>query len=309
MIGAALVCAAFGHAQMDPNKVIATVNGEDISASEYYHHMEFMQGVTMNVGGQNVESTPGFFAIAQLIGEHLAYQLAKQQGVLPSKQEVEDELQLRLASNPKYIEQMADNGVSQNDLLDSIKYDLTKFKLQTQGITVTDQEVQKFYKDHPSEFTTDKMVKCRVIAVRTDSEAASVDAELKSGKDFSAVAKDKSADVTKALGGDLGTVPITYFPQNVQAALNSIKIGNTTGWMDVNGSQVKYQLAGVTAPKLQPLDKIGLIATRRRLMIQKGKTSDQLAKEINDMRAKSKVTIVQKQFADLWEQLVGSQGG
>src|SRR5438128_639409 len=103
MIAAVLACVALGQAQEDSNKVIATVNGENIPASEYYHHMEFMQGVTMNVGGQNIESTPGFFAIAQLIGEHLAYQLAKERGVLPSKQEVDDELQLRLGENPKYI--------------------------------------------------------------------------------------------------------------------------------------------------------------------------------------------------------------
>ncbi len=308
MIAAALILAAVGQAQVDPNKVVATVNGESISASEYYHHMEFMQGVTMNVGGQNVESTPGFFAIAQLIGQHLTYQLAKDKGVLPTKQEIDDELQLRLARDPKYIEEMSDNGVNQADLLESIKYDLTKFKLQTTGITVTDQEVKQFYAKNPAEFTTGKMVKCRIIAVRSEADEAAVDADLQAGKDFSAVAKEKSVDVTKSLGGDLGTVFITYFPQNVQAALNAIKIGNTTSWLDVNGAKVKYQLADVVPPKLQPLDKFAMIGTRRQLMIQKGMSQDELAKEINDLRTKSKVTIAQKQFADLWQQLVSSQG-
>lgn len=306
MIAAVLILAAVGQAQVDPNKVVATVNGETISGAEYYHHMEFMQGVTMNVGGQNIESTPGFFAIAQLIGERLTYQLAKDKGVLPSKQEVDDELQLRLAKDPKYIQEMADNGISQDDLLDSIKYDLTKFRLQTAGITVTDQEVKKFYAANPAEFTSGKMVKCRIIAVRSDADEAPVDADLHAGKDFSIVAKDKSVDVTKSLGGDVGTVYITYFPQNVQSALNGIKIGNTTDWLDVNGAKVKYQLVDIVPPKLQPLDKFTMINTRRQLMMQKGMSQDALAKEINEMRAKSKVTINQKQFAELWQQLIGA---
>jgi hypothetical protein len=309
MIAAALVCAALGQAQSDPNKVIATVNGENITASEYYHHMEFMQGVTMNFGGQNVESTPGFFAIAQLIGQRLTYQLAKEKGVLPSKQEVDDELQSRLSRDPKYIEEMADAGITQTDLLDSIKFDLAKFKLQTAGITVTDQEVKQFYAKNPAEYTTGKMVKCRIIAVKTDADEAPVDSDLQSGKDFSAVAKDKSVDVTRSLGGDIGTVFITFFPQNVQQALNAIKIGNTTDWLDVNGAKVKYQLADVVPPKLQPLDKFTTMMTRRQLMIQKGMSQDDLAKEINDMKAKSKVTISQKQFADLWQQLNGQSSG
>ena len=309
MIAGALLIGALAQAQVDPNRVIASVNGDNILGAEYYHRMEFMPGVTMNIGGQRIESTPGFFALTQLIGEHLTYQLAKEKGCLPSKQEVEDELQIRLTGDPKYIEKMADEGINQDDLMAQIRYDLTKFKIQTQGITITDQEVKNFYKEHPSEFTSEKMVKCRVIAVNTDDQKAAVDSDLKSGKDFSSVAKDKSLDVTRALGGDVGTVPVSYFPTDVQTAIGSIKIGQTTNWLNVNGHKVKYQLADVVPAKLQPLDKLTMIYTRRRLMLQKGLSDDDLAKQVVDMRAKSKVTISEKQFSDLWQQLIGGQAG
>lgn len=309
MIAAALAVAGVASAQVDPNRVIASVNGENILGAEYYHHMEYMPGVTMVIGGQRIESTPGFFALTQLIAEHLTYQLAKDKGCMPSKQEVDDELQLRLQRDPKYIEEMADQGISQDDLMEQIKYDLAKFKIETQGITVTDQEVKQFYKEHPAEFTSEKMVKCRVIAVNSDAQEAAVDADLKAGKDFSAVAKDKSLDVTKALGGDIGTVPVSYFPAPVQTAIGSIKIGQTTNWLGVNGHKVKYQLADVQPPTLQPLDKITMTYTRRRIMLQRGISEDDLAKQITAMRAKSKVTISDKQFNDLWQQLVGSGEG
>ena len=312
MAAAALALAAFGQAQIDPNKVIATVNGESITGNDYYHRMEFMPGVTMNIGGQSVESTPGFFAVTQLIGERLLYQLAKSRGVLPTDQEVSDELQLRLSDNPKFEQDMIDRGLTDRDVRDSIKHDLTNFKLQTEGITVTDQEVQARYKSNPAEFTRAKQLHVRLIAVRSDAEAHAVDADLKGGKSFADVAKARSIDVTKTTGGDLGTVPIDYFSGTVRKALDSTKIGSTTPWISVGSgtaaAQVKYQIVEVTPAKLVPLDKKVMISTRRLMMLQEAQGKVDLQKEITDWRAKSKVTISLPQFQELWDQM-NSAGG
>ena len=309
MAAAALALAALGQAQIDPNKVIATVNGEQITGSEYYHRMEFLQGVTMNIGGQPVESTPGFFTIAQLIGEHLLYQLAKAKGVLPTDQEISDEIQLRLSDDPKFVQDMTDRGLSADDINDIVKKDLTNFKLMTAGITVTDQEVQANYKKNPSDYTDPKMLHVRLIAVRTSTDAAAADADLKAGKNFSDVAKARSIDVTQATGGDLGTVPITYFAPAVQQAIGSVKIGETTDWMPVGtggaAAQVKYQVVDIAPPKLEPLDKKLMIRIRRLMMINEAQGKVDLQQEISDLRAKSKVTINQPQFQALWQQLNG----
>lgn len=305
-MAAALLClAAFGAAQ-DANKVVATINGEAIKGAEYYHRMEFLPGVYKRYGGQQIESSPGFLTIVELIGEKLVLQIAKEKGVMPTTQEVKDEIQLRLSDNPKYIEDWASTGQSQDDLEDLTRYELAKFKLQTYGITVTDAEVQKFYKDNPTTYTTPKMVKVRVIAVKDDT--AAVDADLKAGKDFAAVAKQRSLDVTKATGGDLGRVPLAYFPDNAQAAINGIKIGQTTNWIDQKTSKVKYQLVDVIPAKLQPLDKKVMISTRRKLMMDRGRDKNNVAKMINDARAKAKIVISQKEFAELYQKLVSADG-
>src|SRR5262249_50571792 len=154
--------------------------------------------------------------------------------------------QLRLSDNPSLMQDMVDRGLSEQDVRNQIKHDLVNFKLQTFGITVTDQEVQNYYKKNPSEFTTPKRLRVRLIAVKTDADTAAVDADLKSGKSFADVAKDKSIDVTKATGGDLGTCPIDYFAGQVQDALNGAKIGGTTAWLAVGtgpaAAKVKYQV-------------------------------------------------------------------
>ena len=307
MAVAALGLAAVGSTQIDPSKTIATVNGEAITGNEYYHRMEFMPGVVMSIGNHPVESTPGFFAISQLISEHLLYQLAKNKGCLPSAQEVNDELELRLHENPKFEQDMLDRGLSESDVKNSIKYDLTKFKLQTFGITVTDQEIQDRYKKNPAEFTRAKQLHVRLIAVKTDAEAAAVDAELKTGKSFADVAKSRSIDVTKASGGDMGTLPIDYFAGQVQTAVGGLKVGGTTAWLPVGSgsaaAKVKYQVVEITPAKLVPLDKYVMISTRRLMMVQRSQGKVNLQKEIEDMRAKSKVTITLPQFQDLWNQL------
>lgn len=305
MAAAALCLAALSNAQVDPARVIATINGEQIKGSEYYHRMEFLPGVSKRYGGQAIESAPGFLTVVELIGEKLVLQLAKEKGVFPNKQEVDDELKLRLEENPKYFENWAATGQTQADLENKTRFELAKFKLQTLGITVTDQEVQKFYKDNPGMFTTEKAVKVRVIAV--DGDTSAVDADLKAGKDFTAVAKQRSVDVTRGVGGELGFVPIGYLPQSVQPVINNTKIGSTTQWMDIAGKKVKYQLVDVAAPKLQPLDKKMMISTRRTLMLNRGREKNHVDEMINAMRAKSKIVIAQKEFADLYQQLVSAE--
>ena len=308
MAAAALGLAAFGQAQVDPNRVVATVNGEAIKGAEYYHRMEYLPGVRKAYGGQAIETPPGFMTVVELIGEHLLFQLAKEKGVLPNKQEVDNELQLRISQDPQYITKWAATGRSQDDLEAQVKYELAKFKLQTLGITITDQEIQKYYKDNPKFFTSEKLLKLRMIAVPA-SLTDDVDKDLKAGKDFAAVAKTRSVDVTKAAGGEVGLVPATYLPPAVGPAVSALKIGQTTSWLELNGKKAKYQLADVLPEKLQPLDKTMIISTRRILMLERGKDKNNLPKMLDDMRAKSKIVISQKEFAAMYDRLTGVDTG
>jgi peptidyl-prolyl cis-trans isomerase C len=68
---------------------------------------------------------------------------------------------------------------------------------------VSEEELQAFYKDHISEFTPPEEIKARHILVKTEAEANKVMDELKSGKDFTELAKKYSIDPTAASGGKL----------------------------------------------------------------------------------------------------------
>ena len=183
-------------AQVDPNRVVATVNGVEIKGDEYYHRMEFLPGVGKNMGDGFAEFPPGFLTLEQLITEKLIFQLAKDKGVMPTDADVQDELRYRLHLNPKLQEDWRASGRTDAELNYQIKFDLAQFDILTAGITVTDQEVEKFYKDNPKQFTSPMLVTLRVIVVRTQPDADAVDKDLASGKTFPDVAKARSADVT-----------------------------------------------------------------------------------------------------------------
>src|SRR5471030_1100048 len=87
-------CWAAGSAQalaqdpavkmVDPGRVVAVVNGDEIKGAEYYRRMEYLEGVGIRLGNQFAEFPPGFLAIQKIIDERLTFQLAKSKGVYPT---------------------------------------------------------------------------------------------------------------------------------------------------------------------------------------------------------------------------------
>ena len=76
------------------------------------------------------------------------------------------------------------------------------------GITVSDDEAQKFYTENQKLFVQQERVHARHILVSGDETLAKVQEALKSGASFDAVAKEYSIDPGSAQnGGDLGEFP------------------------------------------------------------------------------------------------------
>ncbi|OQW52641.1 peptidylprolyl isomerase [Candidatus Raskinella chloraquaticus] len=74
--------------------------------------------------------------------------------------------------------------------------------------SVTDEAVAAFYKDQVAASPSEVEVHARHILLSTEEDAKAVVAELKAGKDFAELAKEKSQDPgSKGEGGDLGFFP------------------------------------------------------------------------------------------------------
>lgn len=301
LIAVALAAAAFATAQVDVNKTVVVVNGEEIKGAEYYHRMEYLTGVGKPTSKGVAEFPPGFLTIEQLITERLILQLAKNKGVYPSDPEVDKELEAKLVENPTLQADWINTGGTMEELRYQTRVDLAQFKIATMGINVTDQQVEAHYKQNGRMYTLAKKVKLSVIVVRNDDTAKKVDADLKAKKPFADVAKAYSEDVTRGVGGEMGNISVPMLSKEVQAAISSIKIGETTAWMSTGDAQVKFLLRDVTPEKKLELDAKLKRQIRRMLMLDGGRMKGiDVQKEMYDLRSKASIDIKDKVFAEAY---------
>ena len=164
------------------NKVLARVGSHDITESEA---LEFIKP----------------------FGQQAAMLYASEQG---RKMVIDDLISMRLYAldaeekkldqNPEFIENL--ETVRRTMLAQVAMREVIK------DITVSEDEVKKFYEDNQKLFTQPERVSASHILVSDDETLAKVQSELKAGKSFDAVAKEFSIDPGSASnGGDLGEFP------------------------------------------------------------------------------------------------------
>lgn len=107
------------------------------------------------------------------------------------------------------------------------------------GISVPDEEVEKFYRENQKSFFIPDQVKVRHILIESDSRAADAAAKAEkkaheirdrvvTGKDFAAVAKELSACSSASAGGDLGYIARGYMPPEFDNIAFSLKAGEVS---------------------------------------------------------------------------------
>jgi foldase protein PrsA len=296
-------------AQVDPNRLVATVNGEEIKGAEYYRRMEYLPGVGRQNGQAFAEFPPGFLTIEALITERLVLQLARQKGVLPSDQDVQNEFAARNADNPDILVAWQQSGRTVDELKRQILIELAQFRVATFGVTITDQQIEDYYAKNPSTFTTPKRYKLRVIVLKEQKKKAEVDADLGAGKSFGETAAKYSDDISRVNGGVYGTIPEDFLSDTVKDALKGVKIGKSTDWLELtlsDGSKdaVKFYLEDILPETKTPLDTKLKRALRQRLMAEEGKKVNNVAKDMAALRAKAKIDIKQPEFADVYKKFI-----
>jgi foldase protein PrsA len=301
-----LFVAAVTPAQTDPNAVFATVNGDEIKSGDFWHRLAWYR---VDPASPMAHLPAGFLAANQLITERLIYQMARDKQCMPTQEQIQDEISVQLQANPTLISDMKADGRPESDLYDDVKYQLAQYNLRTYGITITDQEVEDHYKRYPSEFTVPEQFQLRVIAVQDDSEQAAVDSELAAGKSFGDVATAHSLDVSKGKGGEFGTVPETDLSQTALKAINSVKIGSVTDWVQGNTQdsiRVKYMVENIIPGAVKPLDAKLRRQIRRKLAMDKGDVKNSVFKDLEAVTITAKVTINQPGFQKIYDNLISS---
>jgi len=96
-------------------------------------------------------------------------------------------------------------------------------------LTVSDAEIQEYYKANLSSFSSPPKVKAKHVLLRSEKDAKAVLEKLRKGADFSAMAKEYSIDLPMALeGGSMGTIEKGKTLPELQQVLFSLKEGEVS---------------------------------------------------------------------------------
>lgn len=112
---------------------------------------------------------------------------------------------------------------------------------------VSEADVQSAYEEAAKEFKPQKEFNASHILVATEDEAKAIEAQLKDGGDFAAIAKEKSTDPgSGAQGGSLGWFGAGQMVPEFQAAVETLKPGEISapvqsqfGWHIVRLDEVR----------------------------------------------------------------------
>ncbi|MFH1589246.1 MAG: peptidylprolyl isomerase [archaeon] len=151
----------FSDNTADKGKVVATINGEEVYEAELIAEFNRLPGELQLVVDENT-------VLSQLIDNKLLLAEAEKAGT-----EVEDEINKILVENNITMEELEETIKSQGYTFKEFEDSLKIYTFLEQNlfadITVSDEEVAKYYETNIQEFTLPESVKARHILVSTDN--------------------------------------------------------------------------------------------------------------------------------------------
>ena len=201
-------------------------------------------------------------ALNMIIDERLMLQEAKKLGFIVDEDSIDAAMKNIAQKNglqEVQLEQMLEQeGKSlssyRNHIRDQILVSkITRFEISNR-VKVSDNEVNRYYRDHQKEFWEDGRVRARhilFIAERSTSEtnrkaklqqAKKVLNEIRKGKDFAELAMEYSEDVSASDGGDVGFVVRGKMVREFEEAVFDLKPGQIS---DIVETEYGYHIIKV----------------------------------------------------------------
>jgi peptidyl-prolyl cis-trans isomerase C len=123
-------------------------------------------------------------------------------------------------------------------------------------IMVSDEILKDYYSEHKDDFASAPRYKLQQITVKSEEEAQAVLKELKGGADFSWVAKNRSTDANREMGGNLGWKTKGKLPVEFWDQLDSLEPGQISPIISMGSSFIIIRMQGKEEGKVPELEKI-----------------------------------------------------
>lgn len=241
------------------NKVLATVNGREITDRDI------------------------MYTISRFPRDRQAY-LASEEG---KKQLLEQIISFELVYNYALDNSMDKESEYIEQVKNVSKEILTQFAINKilSEVSVTDQEIEKYYEENMSTYIQEQSVRAKHILVKTLEEAKEIKEKINSGLSFEDAAKQFSSCPSSAQGGDLGVFTRGRMVPEFENAAFELSVGEISQPVE---TQFGYHLIKVEEKNdasIMPLSEVA--DTVRNNLIQEKQnqkyyeTTEQLKKRYN----------------------------
>jgi len=258
-------------------QIVARVDDQVIDTSDYQRAMQDLeqQAREQNMSQAELDREKKNL-LRNLIDQQLLLAKGKQLGITGEDQLIQRLDQIRkqnhLDSMSALQQAVEAQGLSWQDFKQQIRNNIITQEVIRQKVAptirISPQEVQQYYDRHKKEFDRPEEVRLSEILIPTPNpddaaqvaaakkKADAIEAKLKAGADFAALAKSSSSGPTAAEGGDLGDFQKGQLAPELEQATFSLKPGQFTepiqtkqGWIILKVTH--HQDAGIA-----PLDQV-----------------------------------------------------
>jgi len=202
---------------LPPETIVASFSGQSITLGEFNQLWEQVPEEYKLQLDKNM-------VLDQMISEKLLIQEAKDMG-LEKDNDVLEQIK-------KMTEQILVQVLIEREILDKVK--------------VGDEEVSEYYEQNKDSFTEKEQVHLYNILLETEEEAQNTLEQLKTGGDFSEIAKEKSTGPSASKGGDMGFIFKGSTIPEIDEAVFALEIGELT---DIIKSDYGFHILKITEKK------------------------------------------------------------
>ena len=215
---------------MSDNKVLATVNGKDITNQDVYN---FLNHLDPQIAAQ-FHSPQGLNQIAEeLVNQELLY-LNAVENKLDQEEGFQKELEI-LKEN--FLKQYAINKVLQN-------------------IEISEAEINQYYDENKEHFQVPESARASHILVDSEEEAKEIIEEMNNGLSFEEAAEKYSNCPSKAQGGDLGEFTRGRMVPEFETAAFSMEEGEISQPIQTQFGYHIIKLAYKKDPSISPIEEV-----------------------------------------------------
>lgn len=260
----------------DSKTAVATVNGTDITKEQLYDKL-------VEAGGKST--------LQNLITTTLVDQEAKKANITVTDaditQEIED-LKTQFGGEDGLNSALQQSSMTLDDLKKQMPLQVEIRKLVEPKVTITDEEITKYYNDNKASFNQEEEVRASHILVKTKEEAEAIIKQLKEGADFATLAKEKSSDTgSKDKGGDLNFFKKGDMVAEFSDAAFKLKVGETSGAVKTDYG---YHVIKVTDRKEAHEYTLAEKKEEITKTLKAQKVSEMSATWLQELTAKAKIT-------------------